>query len=312
MAIYKAGDIVKITRKSVGLTQDELSEGICSVETLSRIENGRYKIKQNTYRELMKKMNRISDKNYAICVGEKKELLDERYELEVAVSKGDYDMAKKYLISLKEKAEDNFVNRQYIENLQALIDYYTNKIDLHECIYKLEKIVGLTVGDYSRYIDSVYAYTEQEILIHMRIANCYAKSKEYVKSKKILEMLIRSIDTGYMKEVKNQGLRIVLLRNFACILEELELYDEAIKVFESLITDSVKMQYGHMIPIAMNGIVWCKIQMYENGNNTINMDEIKKIKRRAYYIAAAQGDTSAMDILKKSFEQYFDERIEIC
>ena len=39
MANYKAGDVIRLTRNAVGMTQEELSDGICSVETLSRIEN---------------------------------------------------------------------------------------------------------------------------------------------------------------------------------------------------------------------------------------------------------------------------------
>ena len=46
MANYKAGDVIRLTRNAVGMTQEELSDGICSVETLSRIENNRHKIKR--------------------------------------------------------------------------------------------------------------------------------------------------------------------------------------------------------------------------------------------------------------------------
>lgn len=40
MANYRAGDVIRMTRNAVGITQEDLSDGICSVETLSRIENG--------------------------------------------------------------------------------------------------------------------------------------------------------------------------------------------------------------------------------------------------------------------------------
>ena len=40
MANYRVGDIIRLTRIASGLTQEQLSENICSVETMSRIENG--------------------------------------------------------------------------------------------------------------------------------------------------------------------------------------------------------------------------------------------------------------------------------
>ena len=43
MANYRAGDVIRLTRQAVGMTQEMLCENICSVETLSRIENGKHK-----------------------------------------------------------------------------------------------------------------------------------------------------------------------------------------------------------------------------------------------------------------------------
>lgn len=40
MPIYKFGYIIKQRREELGYTQEELADGICSVPTLSRIENG--------------------------------------------------------------------------------------------------------------------------------------------------------------------------------------------------------------------------------------------------------------------------------
>lgn len=46
MANYRAGDVIRLTRQAVGMTQEMLCENICSVETLSRIENGKHKSKK--------------------------------------------------------------------------------------------------------------------------------------------------------------------------------------------------------------------------------------------------------------------------
>ena len=76
MANYKAGDIIRMTRKSAGMSQEDLCFGICSVETLSRIENGKHNVKKETYEQLMKRMERTTKKFYAICTSDDMELLD--------------------------------------------------------------------------------------------------------------------------------------------------------------------------------------------------------------------------------------------
>ena len=40
MSIFLLGPLIKQKREELGLTQEDLADGICSVPTLSRIENG--------------------------------------------------------------------------------------------------------------------------------------------------------------------------------------------------------------------------------------------------------------------------------
>ena len=58
MPNYKVGDMIKLTRLSLHMSQEDLSEDICSVQTLSRIENGKNSVKSETYQKLMEKMRR--------------------------------------------------------------------------------------------------------------------------------------------------------------------------------------------------------------------------------------------------------------
>ena len=40
MSLYLFGPLIKQRREELGYTQEDLADGICSVPTLSRIENG--------------------------------------------------------------------------------------------------------------------------------------------------------------------------------------------------------------------------------------------------------------------------------
>lgn len=40
MAVFQLGPILKARREELGLSQEDLADGICAVPTLSRIENG--------------------------------------------------------------------------------------------------------------------------------------------------------------------------------------------------------------------------------------------------------------------------------
>ena len=55
MGIRNAGIIIKEARLKAGLTQEQLSHGICTLNSLSFIENSRYGVSSSTFQALMAK-----------------------------------------------------------------------------------------------------------------------------------------------------------------------------------------------------------------------------------------------------------------
>lgn len=121
MSNYRAGDVIRMTREYMGISREELSEGVCSPQTLYRIEYGKTRVKKELYARLMEKMERIPGKNYAVCVGKNMELLEERELLESAMEKNDYEEAQRRLKEMKEQADDNVVTRQYVGKAEILL-----------------------------------------------------------------------------------------------------------------------------------------------------------------------------------------------
>lgn len=193
MANYRAGDVIRLTRQAVGMTQETLCENICSVETLSRIENGRHKVKRETYRRLMERMERIPEKNYAICTGKHMELLEEKADFEDAVSKYDYEKAEICLQRLKRKIGDGVLNEQYIAKAEAFVCYDNKHIDADQMIFRLEEAIRMTIPEYEQYLDKEYPYTEQEVLTLMNLAGAYRvkkpRNQRVIKWRKFAEIM---------------------------------------------------------------------------------------------------------------------------
>lgn len=59
MGIYAVGEVIRRTRESLGMTQEELCDGICDVVTLSRIENGRNTPSRANFEALMERMGKM-------------------------------------------------------------------------------------------------------------------------------------------------------------------------------------------------------------------------------------------------------------
>lgn len=83
MHYYSCGEVIKRLRKSKGLTQEELAFGICSVSTLSKIENGRQTPHYSTFKALLRRVDISLDEDpynmdmdhlrcYAMIIGDER------------------------------------------------------------------------------------------------------------------------------------------------------------------------------------------------------------------------------------------------
>ena len=206
MANYKVGDIIRLTRKSVGMSQEEIAFlAELTPETISRIESGKHKITQNTYRKIMSILKRFSNQNYAICTGKDVGIIDEKKLLEEAEIKFEYKEAEKHLNNLKEQIGDNIIDLQYVLRAETLLDYYNHKIVAETMVKNLEEALKLTLVDWDIHSNfymsenEVYPFTEQEILILMNLSGAYNECGNPEMSEKISNMILKCLNAEYLK-----------------------------------------------------------------------------------------------------------------
>lgn len=314
MANYKAGDVIRLTRNAVGMTQEELSDGICSVETLSRIENNRHKIKRDIYRKLMERMERGIHDNCAVCMGNDMSLLEEYILLEDTLSKREYDISKQYLAHICEKISDSVVDRQYLKRVRALVDYELGEISAQAFIKQLQEAMEMTIPAYESYLwgdqrGKIYPYREQEILILMGMGIAYYDVGELDKDIIIYEMIIRSLDAGYMDEKNAAELKLINLANLSRPLGKLGRYEEALAKAEEGLNMAISRGYAHGLVELMMGTAWNRMKIAKNGIDTERkqqeLAESKKMMQQAYYIAAARKDKYNLKSIVENLKYHF-------
>lgn len=108
-------ELVRDLREAKGVSQEELCEGICAQETLSKIETGsRSPNKKNLYR-LLKKMGMERENYYGFIETDKYELYEKVREYNRCFPKGKTEEARKLLDEI-EKGIDmtKLVNKQFV------------------------------------------------------------------------------------------------------------------------------------------------------------------------------------------------------
>ena len=309
MAYYNVNRVIKLTRKALGLTQEKLSEGICEVETYSRIENGRRTIRRSTYRKLMEKMGRIADRRYAVCVSKDGMLLEEKVELERAFKRYDYEAAEKYLKILKEKADDNLLTRQYIARVDALVEYRCKRITAKELAVRLDAALRMTVPEYETYMNSgrTFAFFVEEIQLLMNLGNAYRRSKDFDESIHVYKYILRCLEENYIGEPIRTNLYITIVNSISAVYEILGKYQDAISQLDVCLELVAQNDYGHLIPVLMSAKAYNIMRLVDDkcmGND--NIIEAKKISQYAFYIATARCDANSISRIDKFYREFME------
>jgi transcriptional regulator with XRE-family HTH domain len=198
--ITVVGNYIRKARKELGQSQEDVSDGICAVESYSRIENGR-NVTRIKYNALAEKLG-IEGRYYSEVIKTKStDAIKCRIKIRDAINDENYTLAQKYLLELKNVIdEDGQDNRQYIEHKEALIKYnkgeYSNKQYYEALCHAYNEN-----SDISSIDNSNHNFTLAEISIVESISKIENKMGRHIEAIKHLQSMISNIEhDNYAKE----------------------------------------------------------------------------------------------------------------
>ncbi len=313
MANYKVGDIIRLSRNFIGMSQEELAfQAGLATETISRIESGKHKISAETYKKLMGALNRFPERSFAICSRSDMEIIEEKKLLEEAEVKHELDDMEYYLSCIKKQIGDNEIDRQYVRRIEAILNYYDKK-DTKAFIEDVKQTLCITIKDwkYEIYKGKKYPYTEQELLILMNLADAYGKDGQCEKSEEISEMILEYLDDGYISSGEIDNFKLTVERNLTITYQKMGRYEESLKLLQQILNEAIALKYGSMITISLFDIAWNmaklnEIYKYEHFQTEL----IKEKLTQAYFVASARNDNYIKDLARDFNMELFNTDIK--
>ncbi len=291
--IYNIGEYIKKRRKVLGITQDELADGICSVITLSRIERGDQFPHDNTLIQIMQRLGLSGGEMFLLVDSEQFIINQLRFDIRQAYIQENYEEAKKILRENKEQISKlSPFDRQTFETIDILLKIRDKEYDDNEALEQLEAALKLTYPKYTKdKLPSLFTY--EEILLLNNIAIRYARLGDL---KTAIDMLY-NIKDFYDRRVCDieEALRTepMVLYNLSKYLGLSEKYTESIRVCE----EGIKLA-------AETGRCSCLPQTYYNlscglyyRNRPGDMEASLEYMKLAYYSARSM-------MLKDSKDKY--------
>lgn len=307
MAYYNANKVIKLTRKAMGITQEELCGGVCDVSTLSKIENGHYGVRSSVYRELMGRMGRMNEMRYATWINKDGRLPEDRLEWELALKRYDYAAAEPYLRKMLAEADDNILTRQYLARAEAMLEHYQERICAAELAQRIDQAIRMTVPDYERYLkqERVFPFFKEELLALISLGSAYRETGQKERGRQLYEEALRCLNANYIGDPDRTQIRITVKYNIAGAYAAEARHMEAMKEYDACLLLCRESDCGHLAAPLLAAKAHSCMCLAESGEKGKDYpDEAKKLLRQAYCLAAAGTEKELAEAVRQYYEQH--------
>lgn len=296
-----------MTRKSLSITQEQLSTDICSVESLSRIETGKQNPSKDVYELLMARMGRIRERAYSILSVSDFKVLEKMQLFEEAIQSFEYHRAEYILEEILDKLGNTNLDRQFEIRAKSLVNYRLGRISVDEFLEELHKAIRITIPKYGNITLENWPITYNEASIILNISTAYAEKEDYEKGIKILEEAFKALNKSYMEEDQRVIMQIIILNNLSKWYGLIENHEKALETTIAGINLCKEYKIGNVLPNLLYNYAWNKEQLIEKGVLTKeNKRECINALKQAYYISCAMQYPYGEQFLKQHLKKYYN------
>ena len=272
MTLFQVDILIKQLRKNNNLSQEQLCEGICTKDTLSRIERGLRRPDWYIFERLMQRLGEDPQKYFTdIATKKDKQILEVKDQLKYVLRSKNNDEAAT-LISELENKEDfkEGLNLQFL--LKAKSSLAFNKKDYRGMYDYAVDAIRITKPYFNEEEIDSYILFYDEIIIINQIATAHSFISSLAKSTDILLKLKVSMDNGYIDDDEKIKTYITILYNITKNLGLLKRYDESLEICDIGINLCIKYQNSFLHPMILFNKAYCLLHL-EKKEEGINILE---------------------------------------
>lgn len=302
METYCIGNVIRMRRQMFGMTKEQLCKGICSVKTLTRIEQKKVKTQMPIVRALFERLGlcaeyiraRVITSDYSVlklagelawyennhkvaewerCLNE----LEEQLSLKISQNK-QFVLHSRYLLKLRKK---EISKEEFINKLIEIIEY---TISLNDVMKEGDKF--LTREEYT-YIRAIGMRAEKELaMMCMEIIRGLCTKEEVV--------------SGHIRKKE------FLMTSIISYLGNIGEYEESDRLSTKLARQSLAYRRSYVLAETLYNNLWNK-QTAEM--EKIEDEEYERIIKNCVCLSKYNKNEKAMIFFEKTLEEYVKELI---
>lgn len=304
------GEAVRQQRLALGLTQEEVCEGICEPITISRFENGKQTPSRNRIIAILQRLGMPSDRFYALLSAKETELADIEKEITSChvrferASREEKRAIREEAFALHRRLEsvmepDDTLSRQLILRSRFLLGTENGPYSLDDGMALLLQAIRLTSPRFDLERIGQGPYTEMEVKLISSIGSCYLRAGRHYDAIDVYKPLLRYLQKNWKNIPANTALIPMVAFNYARELAIVKRYDEAIEMAEY--ARGVCINYGnyHILPVLLHVLAECYYR-------TDKCEKSADLYRQAYYLYKAIGDDHNRAILESEAKEFLN------
>ena len=303
MKEFHIGEVIKQRRIELGLTQEELCEGIYEPPTMSRIETGRQTPSRTKLNALLQRLGLPDDRYYALLSDRELKIADLQKEIVSCNVLGKQEKGLEMIEELERIAdpEDTTIQQFILRSkviLGKLEDGEIKPYSLEQRQDMLMQAIRLTSPKFNLEEIDRGLYSLDEVKVINQIALNYSRNDEHKKAIDIYYQLLRYIKKHFQNILQSGGVLPLVAYNYARELDLVGRYEDALEMAQ--LGWQACVQYGQYRTLP--AIIALMAECYHFLN-----DDNKSIEyyRQAYYIHKAIGNEKSIEVIMSETKKYF-------
>lgn len=237
------GEYIKNRRLDLGLTQEQVCEGVCTAATLSRLENNKQTPSRSIINALLNRLGLPDDRFFALVSENeskiealKKNIRANQIQFEKAANENRFQMreqALKKLAQLEKIIEDDdAITQQYILTTKIALGTPNGPYSFSKQLDMLTDAIQLTIPWFEISKLDHFRYNMAETQIVNQIARAYSKAGKRKEAIDIYSRLLRCIEKNDRELAGYAGQFCLVAHNYAINLALNNQYEKAIEIAE--------------------------------------------------------------------------------
>lgn len=296
MSLYLFGPLIKQRREELGYTQEDLADGICSVPTLSRIENGE-RLPNKRHSEMLLQRLGYSDSIIINYVDEKTLKLHElKYSIRHAVMCNQLSLARSLLDQFVSMSScDDPISQQFIILYQTILS--SDKSN-QEKLDAFLSALRLTCPKFSpAALPIIISY--EEIILLNDIAVYQSELGQLDSGISLLYQLKRYYERHMVNQEETLRTQLMVLYNLSKYLGKAGRYDECIEICDLGIRISRETRKCTQLDKLLYNKAWSLLKRGREQDDIIAKECIRK--------AVCMADALEQTALKQFYLQFMNE-----